>query len=182
MKRTLLYLSVLGLIGSLAVKSHAQYAPAIEKVDTTNTSTIELDNQPGSFPKKALQVLKSLNISGYYRFVANYRHLSEAYTHLASTSNNIFLGDDSQIPQLMLNINGSPIKNVSFGTDLYIWTPMTGMGPSENVKGLNLGISLNGKYLSPVGEFYVQAGGINWYSLSPFTFGANKGYNRYSVF
>lgn len=149
--------------------------------DSTKQDSVLLESV-GNFPKKAQQVLKQLNISGYYRFVTNYRHLADAYPHLVNTKNNIFVGDDSQIPQLMLNINGSPAKNTSFGTDLYIWTPMTGQGQVENVKGLNLGVSLYGNYASSVGDFSVRAGGINWYALSPFTFQANKGYNRYSIF
>ena len=144
--------------------------------------SVEVDDAVGAFPKQALAALKQLSISGYYRFVTNYRHLDQSYKHLEATPNNLFVGDDSQIPQLMLNINGSVLKNTSFGTDLYLWTPMTGTGASENVKGLNLGVSLYGTYNSSVGSFTVRAGGINWYSLSPFTFQTNKGYNRYSVF
>lgn len=149
--------------------------------DSTGQDTTLLESV-GNFPKKAQQILKQLNISGYYRFVTNYRHLEEAYPHLAANKNNIFVGDDSQIPQLLLNINGSPAKNTSFGTDLFIWTPMTGQGQAENVKGLNLGVSLYGNYASSYGDFSVRAGGINWYALSPFTFQVNKGYNRYSIF
>jgi hypothetical protein len=136
----------------------------------------------GNFPKQAQESLRHLEVSGYYRFVTNYRHLDIAYPHLAETPNNIFVGDDSQIPQLSLNINGSVSKHTSFGTDLYMWTPMTGQGEIENVKGLNLGVSLYGSYSSDIGEFRVRTGGINWYSLTPFTFQTNKGYDRYSIF
>jgi hypothetical protein len=59
---------------------------------------------------------------------------------------------------------------------------MTGAGERENVKGLNLGISLYGTYSSDYGDFTVKTGGINWYALTPFTFQANKGYDRYSIF
>jgi hypothetical protein len=59
---------------------------------------------------------------------------------------------------------------------------MTGAGQFENVKGLNLGVSLYGNFSTSVGNFNVRTGGINWYTLSPFTFQANKGYNRYSLF
>ena len=136
----------------------------------------------GNFPKSPLPKLRYLNVSGYYRFVTNYRHLDAAYPHLASNPNNIFVGDDSQIPQLSLNINGSLGKHTSFGTDLYLWTPMTGMGEMENIKGLNLGVNLYGSYSTDIGEFKVKTGGINWYALSPFTFQTNKGYDRYSIF
>lgn len=143
----------------------------------------------GNFPKQAQQTFEQLSVSGYYRFVTNYRHFAKdqngnvlAYPHLQNTPNNIFVGDDSQIPQLSMNISGSLGKRTSFGTDLFMWTPMTGQGEIENVKGLNLGISLYGSYSSDIGDFNVRTGGINWYALTPFTFQTNKGYDRYSIF
>jgi hypothetical protein len=136
----------------------------------------------GNFPKKANATLQQLSINGYYRFITNYRHLYESYTHLRNNRNNIFVGDDSQIPQLMLNISGSVDGATSFGTDLFMWSPMTGAGQAQNVKGLNLGISLYGTHNTKHGEFNIRTGGINWYALSPFTFQANKGYDRYSIF
>ena len=143
--------------------------------------TIELSNK-GNFPKVAKDVLDGLQIGGYYRFIANVRKLNETYTHLEGNRKNIFVGDDSQIPQLMLNIAGNTSPKTSFGTDLFLWSPMTGAGQIENVKGLNLGVSLYGNFTTSVGNFNVRTGGINWYMLSPFTFQANKGYNRYSLF
>lgn len=132
--------------------------------------------------KKPFESLENLDVSGYYRFITNYRQMSDVYTHLANNKNNIFVGDDSQIPQLMLNINGYTSSRTSFGTDLYLWTPLTGLGEKENVKGLNLGVSLYGNFSTKHGNYAVKTGGINWYSLSPFTFQASKGYNRYSLF
>jgi hypothetical protein len=158
------------------------YALPMDSVSVSRPDENLQSVEYGNFPKSPLPKLRYLNVSGYYRFVTNYRHLSLAYPHLAATPNNIFVGDDSQIPQLSLNINGSAGKHTSFGTDLYLWTPMTGMGESENVKGLNLGVSLYGSYATDVGEFKVTTGGINWYALSPFTFQTNKGYDRYSIF
>jgi hypothetical protein len=92
------------------------------------------------------------------------------------------VGDDAQIPQLMLQISGNTSANTTFGTDLFLWSPMTGAGEIENVKGLNLGISMYGNFTTNSGEFNVRTGGINWYALSPFTFQTVKGYNRYSLF
>lgn len=152
-------------------------------VDSTLRSYHSLQSESyGNFPKQRQPALRYLNVSGYYRFVTNYRQLAIAYPHLVNTPNNIFVGDDSQIPQLSLNINGSLGKHTSFGTDLYMWTPMTGQGEIENVKGLNLGVSLYGAYSSEVGDFKVRTGGINWYAMTPFTFQTNKGYDRYSIF
>jgi hypothetical protein len=159
---------------------NAQETPAMTDLDSTwSNPPLEVS---GNFPKRAMETLKQFSISGYYRFVTNYRHLDIAYPHLVNNPNNLFIGDDSQIPQLSLNINGSVTRNTSFGCDLYMWTPMTGMGMVENVKGLNLGVSLSGSYSSDIGTFTVRTGGINWYSLTPFTFQTNKGYNRYTIF
>ena len=134
-----------------------------------------------SFEKPA-EFLDNLDISGYYRFIANYRQMQTVYSHLESNKNNLFVGDDSQIPQLMLNLKGYAGSNTFFGTDLFMWTPLTGAGQVENVKGLNLGISLYGSFTTSLGNFTVRTGGINWYAMSPFTFQTNKGYNRYSLF
>jgi hypothetical protein len=143
----------------------------------------------GSFPKQVESTLKNLTISGYYRFIANYQHMKTAYsnspsdtTSFSNTPKKLFIGDDSQIPELMLNISGKPTANTSFGTDLYLWNKMTGLAPSEYVKGLNLGVNLYGSFATDIGNFNIMAGGIHWYSLTPFTFYTNVGYNRYSVF
>ncbi|MFM6983115.1 MAG: hypothetical protein ACKOXF_03210, partial [Chitinophagaceae bacterium] len=134
-----------------------------------------------SFNKPA-DFLDNLDISGYYRFIANYRQMQTVYSHLEANKTNLFVGDDSQIPQLMLNLKGYAGSNTFFGTDLFMWTPLTGAGQVENVKGLNLGISLYGSFTTALGNFTVRTGGINWYAMSPFTFQTNKGYNRYSLF
>lgn len=151
--------------------------PSIETTaDTLNAS------EKGNFPKQAKEVLDGLQINGYYRFVTNVRKMRDVYTHLENNKTNIFVGDDAQIPELMLNIAGQTSSRTSFGTDLFMWAPMTGQGQTENVKGLNLGVSLYGNFTTSVGNFNVRTGGINWLALSPFTFQANRGYNRYSVF
>ncbi len=144
----------------------------------------------GVFPKKPLDNLERFSVSGYYRFITNYRILQDAtamiqrggYVEQAQTPTHIFVGDDSQIPQLSMNLSGSLASNTRFSTDLYIWSPMTGAGQAENVKGLNLGVSLTGTHDFKNGSLNIIAGGINWYALSPFTFHTNPGFHRYSVF
>ena len=143
----------------------------------------------GLFPKQSAATLKSINISGYYRFIANYQNMGTPYINspgdslsFSKTPKKVFIGDDSQMPELMLNISGNPKPNVSFGTDLYLWNKMTGIKSSEYVKGLNLGVNVHGAFATDIGNFKIMTGGINWYSLSPFTFYTNVGYNRYSVF
>jgi hypothetical protein len=165
---------------SKQIINFSQNRSGLNKVDI-QTDSIEISDK-GNFPKSAKEVLDGLQINGYYRFITNIRKMKETYSHLENNKTNIFVGDDAQIPQLLLNIAGNTSNKTSFGTDLFIWSPMTGQGQTENVKGLNLGISLYGNFSTSVGNFNVRTGGINWLSLSPFTFQANKGYNRYSLF
>lgn len=43
-------------------------------------------------------------------------------------------------------------------------------------------VNLTGSHSTKYGTFSVKTGGIHWYTLSPFTFAANTGYNRFSIF
>lgn len=162
----------------LAQERSDKTAIPYDSVAITGITIERLDNTLSKPPV----TLENLEINGYYRFIANYRHLNDAYSHLENNINNIFIGDDSQIPQLMLNIKGYASSRTFFGSDLFLWSPMTGVGEKENVKGLNLGVSLFGNFSTNYGNYSIRAGGINWYSLSPFTFQTAKGYNRYSLF
>ena len=139
------------------------------------------DNISSNF-KKELKALENIEVGGYFRFMSNYRQMNNAYSNISSNKNNIFIGDDSQIPQLSLNIKGYANAKTSFGSDLFLWTPMTGAGEKENVKGLNLGVNLHGSFTTSQGNYTVTTGGINWYALSPFTFQTSRGNNRYSLF
>ena len=152
-------------------------AMAAEAQDTAKLSEI-----PGIYPKAPIPSLERFQVSGYYRFITNVRHLQAGYTDQMKTPLNIFVGDDSQIPQLLLNLGGSITPNTRFYTDFYLWTPMMGGGMVENVKGLNLGVSLTGTHDFDKGTLQIQTGGINWYSLTPFTFFSNPGFNRFTVF
>lgn len=140
----------------------------------------------GVFPKQPAKKLESFSISGYYRFITNVRKMDDPYILQKDLKPqlplNIFVGDDGQIPQLSLNLAGNVNSNTRFSTDFFLWTPLMGSGMPENVKGLNLGVSLYGSHSTKYGNFEVQCGGINWYALTPFTFHTNQGYNRYSLF
>lgn len=179
-KKNILFASILSI--SLASTASAFEIKQKLKPDSVSTNLLNEAKPQGVFPKTTQEVLEGLEVSGYYRFITNYRDLAVSYPHLANNTRNVFVGDDSQIPQLMLNIKGFASSKTSFGTDLFMWTPMTGMGGTENVKGLNLGVNLFGNFNTSFGTFNVRTGGINWHLLSPFTFQSNKGYNRYSLF
>ncbi len=182
--KKIIFISLLGL-ALLQNSAHAQ-TYATKTAETTDTTAFSMDTamtiDKGNFPKMAKKALEGLSISGYYRFVTNVRQLNESYAPLEANKKNIFVGDDAQIPQFMLQINGNVSSNASFGTDLFMWSPMTGAGQIENVKGLNLGVSMYGNFATSVGNFSVRTGGINWHKLSPFTFQQNTGYNRFSLY
>jgi hypothetical protein len=187
--KKIIYISTFGFALLFAdVKAQSIVTPSVNEnrvatlLKTDSTISILQADEKGSFPKSAKEVLEGLQINGYYRFITNVRNLKETYAHLENNKRNIFVGDDSQIPQLMLNLTGQTSNRTTFGTDLYLWSPMTGAGQLENVKGLNLGVSLYGAFTTSAGNFNVRTGGINWLTLSPFTMQANKGYNRYSLF
>ncbi len=178
MRKYLLVLFIAFCLIGLPVLAQERSDKTAIPYDSVAITIERLDNTLSKPPV----TLENLEINGYYRFIANYRHLNDAYSHLENNINNIFIGDDSQIPQLMLNIKGYASSRTFFGTDLFLWSPMTGVGEKENVKGLNLGVSLFGNFSTNYGNYSIRAGGINWYSLSPFTFQTAKGYNRYSLF
>lgn len=135
----------------------------------------------GMFPKLMEQGLNKLSVSGYYRFLGTYTSMDEQYAEFGEIRNRLFLGDDSNIPQLSLNLSARPSRNTSFSTDFFLWTPLTG-SQTDYAKGLNLGVNLNGTHSTKYGTFSVRMGGIHWYTLSPFTFATNTGYNRISLF
>ncbi len=151
---------------------------------SSDSSLFQLFNA-GVVPKKIAKSIDNISVSGFYRFLGAYSNMEIQYAPENAADFNpkqrIFLGDDSQIPQLSLNIGVRPSKNTSFSTDLYLWTPLTG-STTDYAKGLNLGVNLNGSHSTKYGTFSIKTGGIHWYTLSPFTFAANTGYNRFSIF
>jgi len=88
--------AVVGL--SFATLSSLAQIKDASQVDSLKNSFYNSLLDEGSFPKKQSRTLEQFNVSGYYRFVTNYRHLDIAYPHLRKNPNNIFVGDDSQIP------------------------------------------------------------------------------------
>ncbi len=137
--------------------------------------------QNNSATEENSSVLKTLTVSGYYRFLGCYTSMNQQYAEFGEVKNKLFLGDDSNIPQLLMNIGGMVGKNTTFSTDLYLWTPLSG-STTDYAKGLNLGVNLSGTHSTEFGLFSIKTGGIHWHSLSPLTFAANTGYNRYSLF
>ncbi len=172
MKRNSRYIFL--IIGCLILGSANLFA---QSEDSTSLDLFD----SGSFPKKMKNGLGNLSVSGYYRFIGNYTVMDSQYPEFGTVKNRLFLGDDSNIPQLYMTIGARPSATTSFSTDIFLWTPLSG-STLDYAKGLNLGVNLNGTHSTKYGSFSVKTGGIHWYTLSPMTFATNTGYNRFSLF
>lgn len=164
----------------------------------------------GMMPKKDPGGLKDLQISGFYRFFATYQrqvdpYLLNAITKDTALGRNLFIGDDSQLPNLLVNISASTSEKTSWSFDLMMFqflngvvgttygkqipdslrpnvqSPLLGTRLGGNM-GLNLGLNLNGKFKTDFGNLSVAVGGIQWLALSDMTMAAFKGYNRFMLY
>ena len=164
----------------------------------------------GIFPKEAPSRLYNFNVSGFYRFFGTYTQQQQPYalTGVAGDvvqDNNLFIGDDSFLPNFLINISGRPNRQVSWGFDVFafqfldgviqpaysgqvatenrpsIWDPINGTRLGSRMN-LNLGINLFGSFSTDYGTFNVRMGGINWYSMTDLTFSSFRGYNRNTLF
>ncbi|MFT7591792.1 MAG: hypothetical protein ACI9UJ_001721 [bacterium] len=175
------------------------------KFDTSVSHSI------GVYPKKPADALYTFKVGGTYRFFTTYTRHKEALilndvNNDTALQKSIFVGDDSQLPNLTLQFSGRPSAKTAWGFDLYafqfldgqigptygngqvsqsqaptIYSPLTGTRFATNL-GLLLGINLYGNFDTDIGTFGVKTGGIHWVSLSDFTLSAFTGYNRFVLF
>ena len=164
----------------------------------------------GLFPKNESPQLYTFKLSGDYRFLGTFAQNKLPY-QLTEVLGDVpkekvlFIGDDSQLPQLTLRFSGRPSLKTSWGFDLYtfqflegnikptysakitennlptIYDPINGTRMAGNL-GMQLGISMYGAFDTQVGSFLVKAGGIHWTSISDLTLASFRGYNRFSLF
>lgn len=175
-----------------------------------NDSTTILDWRRGLFPKTKEGDLYQIRATGFYRFFGTHMTMDSPYildenSGALTKRKTLFIGDDSQLPNLLVNISGRPNKKVSWGFDVFafqfldgninptyngqvatedrpnIWNPLSGSRLGQNM-GLNLGLNLYGSYNTDYGTFNVRMGGIHWYSISDLTLGSFQGYNRFLLF
>lgn len=190
---------ILAFIVFYSIVSHAQY-------DST-----QWRNRPdfGLFPKREPKG-SNIQVSGNYRFFGNYtRHLDPYLlnpiindTVLPRT---LFIGDDSQLPNLTLNISGRPSPTTSWGFDLYVFQFLTGViGETYGTQvadslrpdiqyplttarlggslGMLLGLNLYGGISTKYGNLQARVGGIQWVTISDLTMASFRGYNRFMLF
>ncbi len=149
--------------------------PAIDSISKNNFQSV----------KKA--PLKGFNINGFYRFYAQHRLMANPYminnvagvpTYVNGRS--ILIGDDTQLPELTLNISGRVNSQTSFGTDLVVWNQNNGQ--FDYYRNLLLGINLYGNFETEIGNFSLRMGGIHWHNMTAFTMRSFFGFNRFSLF
>ena len=132
--------------------------------------------------------LRSFNINGNYRFYGQHRIFTDNY-HSGFGDNNeieelggrsILIGDASQLPELTLNVSGSPTSQTTFGTDIVVWNQNT--GDRDYYHNVQLGVNLYGSFKTDYANIGVKMGGIHWHSMTSFTMKSFSGYNRFSLF
>ncbi len=191
-----------------------------QEIDTTAIPSLDLKDEnwslPGTqyhlglFPKTEPEAVRSLSVSGFYRFFATYTQMKGEEDYLldqgfTAPKRSLFIGDDSQLPNLMLNISARTSKRTSFGFDVFAFQFLDGeVGDSYGAQindtlrpliydplqnnnfggslGINLGVNLTGAYNTEFGSFSARMGGTHWYYMSDFTFGSFQGYNRFTLF
>lgn len=173
------------------------------------SDSTDFDWRRGSFPKEKEDEIYQIKVDGFYRFFATHLMMDNPYildpnSGAVLDNRTLFIGDDSQLPNFLININGRPNKKVSWGLDLFmfqflngninptytgqvpdntrptVWDPLAGTRLAQNM-GLNLGMNLYGSYLTEHGTFNVRLGGIHWFSMSDLTLSAFQGYNRFTL-
>ena len=183
----------------------------ISSIDAQRIDSTEiLDWRRGIFPKEKPDEIYNIKVNGFYRFFATYLNMPDPYildqnSGSLTKRNTLFIGDDSQLPNFLVNVNGRPSKKVSWGFDIFmfqflngnigptysgqiptnslppVWDPLSGDRLGQYM-GLNLGINLYGTYHSKFGSFSLRMGGIHWFSISDLTLGSFRGYNRFTLY
>lgn len=92
------------------------------------------------------------------------------------------LWDGYYDPFLFMYVGGDPTNDNSFGTEIVMLNLMNGPGFNINTFDIFNAMAVRGNIKTDYGRLSVISGGIEWRSLSKFTFGQNTRYNRFSVF
>lgn len=146
------------------------------------TPNVGIETQPW---KK--DFMEGLTVGGYYRFFGFDRKTSDAYDDLdgESAPRTISVVDPTYYdPLLFLYLGGNLGANGSFGAELRVDQQLTGAnsaydGSIAMFNGLVLRANTKTKN---AGGYDIRFGGIEWLNITPFTFGQNTGYQRYSIF
>jgi hypothetical protein len=180
------------------------------KSQSTFAGSDMYDMRRGAFPKEKDGELYQIKADGFYRFFGTQQYMPDPYLLFpegGETTNKrtLFIGDDTQLPNLWVNINGRPNKKTSWGFDIFafqflngnigptygrqiptnqlpnVWNPLAG-GRLGQSMGLNLGVNIYGTQITNFGTFNIRMGGIHWVSISDLTLANFQGYNRFMMF
>ena len=192
------------LLGLLAV-----LFTGLARGQTDNQIAIQ-DWRRGNFPKEKDGELYQIRASGFYRFFSTLRNMDAPYILNESSGQTtigreLFIGDDTQLPNFLVNVSGRPNKKVSWGFDIFmfqflqgdigatyggqvpssqrppVYDPRSGTRLAQNMF-LNLGMNMYGTYHSKHGSFNLRLGGTQWFSMSDLTLGSFRGYNRFILY
>lgn len=208
MKRNILTLLVLSfsLHSVLAQSSDTARVKTLLLRDTTTQTFPSLGLMPKTFSKPK----GSVQINGFYRFFATYTRQFMPYTLTAAPGDTVlprslFIGDDAQLPNLLLNVSGTLPGGSSWGFDVRMFQFLNGsigtaygkpvpdslrpdiqypIGsiPLGGNLGAMLGMNLYGNFNTKYGVWNTTVGGIQWLAVSDLTFASWKGYNRFMLF
>ena len=208
MKRVLftLGLAVLSLHVLIAQSETDKQFDILLLRDTTANSYPSLGLTPKEFQKPK----GSLQINGFYRFFATYNRQMMPYTLSSAPGDTVlprslFIGDDAQLPNLLLNVSGQFPGGSSWGFDVRMFqflngsiSPSYGRQVPDSLRpdiqyplgsvplggnlGAMLGMNLYGNFKTKYGSWNTTVGGIQWLAISDLTFASWKGYNRFMLF
>lgn len=164
----------------------------------------------GIFPKVEPKGTKSIQVNGFYRFYSTYTVQELPYPLTSAIgdvvkSKSLFIGDDAQLPNLLVNVSGNLKDGSSWGLDIRMFQFLNGqigtsysaqvpdsLRPSiqnplsSNTLGKNLGtmlgMTLYGNFKTKWGSWSTRLGGIQWVAISDLTMSSFKGYNRFMLF
>ena len=182
---------------------------AVQLNAQVSSDTID-DHFIGNFPRKESTGLKGIQVNGFYRFFATYTQQKNAYPLSSALGDtvlprSIFIGDDSQLPNLLLNISGNLKDGSNWGMDVRMFQFLNGnIGTSYGKQvpdslrpsiqyprgtvalggnlGTMLGMTMYGNFKTKWGSWSTSLGGIQWIAISDLTMSSFKGYNRFMLF
>jgi hypothetical protein len=200
--RKCFFMLALGLLTSLSVVVHAQDMEESSEASPAMTfkkvpiklprigTLFSVDKTDEGITNPVVQplfkdFLNGLTVGGFYRGYFYSRNMTNDYGGF-SPKQVLRVGEAQIDPLLMLYFAGNMTPNTSFGADISVGNPFFAyQGPGYGKNGPvspYFTVVLRGSFKTKLGTFNMKAGGIEFLSITPFTFGANVGFNRYSVF
>jgi len=208
MKRTTILFIALSssILSAVAQSENVTRVEPLLLRDTTSYSFPSLGLTPNEFKKSK----GSVQVNGFYRFFATYTRQMMPYTLTAAPGDTVlprslFIGDDAQLPNLLLNVSGQMPGGSSWGFDVRMFqflngsiSPSYGRQVPDSLRpdiqyplgsvplggnlGAMLGMNLYGNFKTQYGTWSTTVGGIQWLAISDLTFASWKGYNRFMLF